>query len=168
MEVVAIKKILAPNLLNTSASNRNCVRSFSWCATTLATLTYIPINKCSIIWKPYDVVTWIATRTLVRLDALPKAEYIACVLLASVYIPPNNRRPRPRIVHICVGLYLFAKNFGKLHVEDQRICGKFSELSINCIFIFIKGTSFHDHRIRQCAYQSTVLKALLLCIKSIF
>ena len=96
----------------------------------------------------------LATRTSVCLDALLlKVQYIACVLLATVYIPPNNRRPRPRIVHICVGLYVFAKNsdFGKLHVEDQRICGKFLELSINCIFIFIKGTSFHDHPIRQCA-----------------
>ena len=85
----------------------------------------------------------------------------------------DNRRPRPQIVHICVGLYVFAKNF--LLIWFRKIaCRRTENLwkilgTINyCIFIFIKGTWFHDHPIRQCAYQSTVLKALLLCIKSIF
>ena len=42
MEVVDIKKILAPNLL--IYLYLHCVKSLSWCATTLATLLYMYIS----------------------------------------------------------------------------------------------------------------------------
>ena len=43
MEVVDIKKILAPNLL--IYIYLHCVRSLSWCATTLATLMHVHIRQ---------------------------------------------------------------------------------------------------------------------------
>ena len=42
MEVVDIKKLLAPNLL--VYIYLHCVKSLSWCATTLATLLYIRVS----------------------------------------------------------------------------------------------------------------------------
>ena len=48
MEVVDIKKVLAPNLL--IYIYLHCVRSLSWCATTLATLVLIHITHKSPSW----------------------------------------------------------------------------------------------------------------------